>query len=412
MPRVLSLASVVGLQAIGSVSAFASTLLIARQRGAEIQGGFGLLKAEVDLLAALLLIGMPQAIFYFLNRGALTWDFVRRLTVFHALAAAVAVLVFGAAGRGAAAESRGILGMLAIATAVAALVAHSNLRGATLQTRSAAVFSAVTALPGLFLLLIVAATLAAGGMTDRGEAAVGPVFAVAYLIACLCTIAVTAHTRSDRPATTPAPGIVVLGRYGLSTWIPAVAQNLSPLIALTWIDHRIGDPVGVGVFSAALLSLNLVLTPFAMLVPLLFKRWMSVDAGGRRDELRRLLLPSAGVCTAVVVLVWVVQEPLVSAMFGSEYMTRGGLFVLLSMSLWPQAASRLFSVLFSADGRPWLAVVGEVARVATLAGGLYLCQVNQLVTLACLWVVAEFVSPAVGWQLSRQLARRAGRPQS
>jgi hypothetical protein len=379
-------------------------LLIARQRGAEIQGGFGLVKAEIDLMVALLLIGLPQAIFYFLNKGTLTWTYVRRLTTYHALAAAAAVLVFEAGGRAALTAERGVLGALALAVAVAALVAHGNLRAAALDARSATVFSVVTAFPGLLLLVVVAATLAAGGMNGRGVTVVGPVLAAAYLLAFLCTMAVLWRIRDVNAAAAQPPSLTRLGKYGVSTWIPAVAQNVSPVIALTWIDWRIDDPVGIGVFSAALLSLNLLLTPFAMLVPLLFKRWVAIDADERRAELHRLLLPTAGACVAVAALTWFAQEPLIAATFGPEYLTRGGVFALLALGLWPQAASRLFGVMFSADGRPWFAVVGEIARVVTLAAGLYLFEIGQLVTLACLWVGAEFVAPAIGWLLSRRFA--------
>ena len=411
MPRIVSLASIVGLQAIGSVSAFASTFLVARERGAEIQGGFGLAKAEVDLMVALLLIGLPQAIFYFLHQGALTWSHVRRLTAGHAVVATAAVLLFEAIRGGAIAAEHGLPGALAIAVAVGALVVHGNLRAAMLEARSAAVFSIVTAFPGLFLLLAVITTLAAGGMNGRSTADVGPVLAAAYLIACLCTLGVMWRIRDGGAATVRPPSLAQLGKYGVSTWIPAIAQNLSPVIALTWIDRHIEDPVGTGIFSAAILSLNLVLTPFAMLVPLLFKRWVAVEAEARRTELRRLLVPAAGICAAVAVLFWIVQEPVVRVAFGAEYLTRGGVFAVLALGLWPQAASRLFGVMFSAGGRPWLAVVGEVGRVVTLASGLFLFEIGQLVTLACLWVGAEFVSPAIGWMLSRRYDSRTGVPQ-
>jgi O-antigen/teichoic acid export membrane protein len=188
-----------------------------------------------------------------------------------------------------------------------------------------------------------------------------------------------------------------------------VAQNLSPVIALIWIDRRIGDPVGLGVFSAAVMSLNLVLTPLAMLVPLLFKRWVDLDERSRRRDLGRVLRPMAVLCLGFAAVVLLVEKPVVQQVLGSDYVSRGGIFALLALGIWPQTATRLFGVLFSAAGRPGLSVVGELTRVTALAIGLIAFQVQDLTMLACVWVAAEFLSPTASWLLARRGEKRAGR---
>ena len=402
MKRVASLGAVVAIQAAGSLATLASVLLIARQRGAEIQGSFGLVKAEIDLLVAVLLIGMPQAIFYFLNRGSLNWQEIRRLTAMHASFAGLAAIVFVAYRHGSGMASLEQAGTFAVGLAVAALVGHGNLRGGLLETRSSLVFSLITALPGACLLIAVMVALPAGGMSSRSAASIAPVLAISYCIACFVTILVAHPAWTTSSEVRQSPGVPALGRYGLATWIPAVAQNLSPVIALTWIDRRIGDPVGLGVFSAAVMSLNLILTPLAMLVPLLFKRWVGLDESDRRRDLGRVLRPMAVLCLGFALVTLLAEKPVVQQVFGSDYVSRGGIFALLALGIWPQTATRLFGVLFSSAGRPWLSLVGELTRVSALVIGLFAFQVRDLTMLACVWVAAEFVSPTASWLLMRR----------
>ena len=409
MKRVASIGAIVAIQAAGSLATLASVLLIARSRGAEIQGSFGLLKAEVDLLVAVLLVGMPQAIFYFLNRGSLDWREIRRLTAFHALFGVLAAVFVIAYRHGLGPSGLGQAGTLAAGLAVAALVGHGNLRGALLETRSSLVFSFITALPGMCLLVAVAVALQAGGIGNRSMTSITPILAISYGTACLLTVLVAHPSWSGSNGPRRTPGVVALGRFGLATWIPAVAQNLSPVIALTWIDRRIGDPVGLGVFSAALMSLNLVLTPLAMLVPLLFKRWIDLDERNRRRDLGRVLRPMALLCLGFAAVVLIVEEPVVQRILGPDYVSRGNIFAMLALGIWPQTASRLFGVLFNAAGRPWLSIVGETARLTSLVVGLFVFQVADLMMLACIWVAAECLSPLVSWLLERQTSKRSGR---
>ena len=402
MKRVASMGAVVAIQAAGSLATLASVLLIARQRGAEIQGSFGLVKAEIDLLVAVLLIGMPQAIFYFLHQGSLNWREIRRLTAMHASFAGLAAIVFVAYRHGASMTDVEQVGSIAVGLAVTALVGHGNLRGGLLETRSSLVFSLVTALPGVCLLGAVMVALRAGGMSSRSAISIAPVLTISYGIACFVAIQVARPAWTTSSELRRTPGIAALGRYGLATWIPAVAQNLSPVIALTWIDRRLGDPVGLGIFSAAVMSLNLVLTPLAMLVPLLFKRWVGLDEPGRRRDLGCVLRPMAVLCLGFALVTLLVEKPVVQQVFGSDYVSRGGIFALLALGIWPQTATRLFGVLFSAAGRPWLSIVGELTRVSALVIGLFVFQVRDLTMLSCIWVAAEFVSPTASWFLMRR----------
>lgn len=409
MKRVASLGVVVAIQAAGSLATLASVLLVARQRGAEIQGSFGLVKAEIDLLVAVLLIGMPQAIFYFLNRGSLNWQEIRRLTAMHALIGGIAAVIIVAYRHGLGMTDILQTGVIAVGLAVAGLVAYGNLRGALLETRSSLVFSLITALPGACLLVAVSVALPAGGMSSRSTASIASVLAISYCIACLFTILLARPAWSGLSEVRHSPGVLALGRYGVATWVPAVAQNLSPVIALTWIDRQIGDPVGVGVFSVAVMSLNLVLTPLAMLVPLLFKRWVDMDEPGRKRDLGRVLRPMAVLCLGFVLVVVLFERPVVQEVFGSDYVSRGGIFALLALGIWPQTATRLFGVLFSAAGRPWLSVVGELTRVTALVIGLFAFQVLDLMMLACVWIAAEFLSPMASWLIARRGEKRSAR---
>jgi O-antigen/teichoic acid export membrane protein len=404
--RISSLGSVVGIQAAGSAATFLAVVLLGRQRGADIQGAFSLAKAEIDLLVALLLVGMPQAIFYHLHRRELNWAAVRRLAAVHAAAAgcmAAGFMWFRHAG-----TALGSTGLIAAAVAVLALVAHADLRGALLDARSSRVFSIVTALPGLCLLLAVVVVLGADGMTDRRWATVLPVVAAANAAAFGVAALVARGSGSD--ADPPrSPELTVLARYGGATWVSAVAQTLNPVLALGWIERQIGDPAGVGAFAAAALSMNVVLTPFAMLVPLLFKRWVGHEGAARWSEIRQFLWPTLLTCLAFAAVLRIFQVPLVSSVFGSDYLQHAVVFPVLAIGLWPQVMGRLLGVLFSAEGRPWLSILGDVSRVIVLAGVLLVFEVGNLASVAVAWVLAEFVALAIGYLVARGTAASTAR---
>jgi O-antigen/teichoic acid export membrane protein len=407
MKRVAGWGAVIGVQAAGSVATLASVTLIARMRGAEIQGNFALVKAEVDLLVAFLLLGMPQAIFYFLTRGALAWPRVWRITIAQAAIAGLVALTVLVQRN---AWQHQPVGILAAGVAVAALVMHGNLRGGLLCVHSPLVFSAITALPGLCLLFGVSATLAAGEFMTAGIGQAALVLAATTTTACLATAWVSRQRGFPTGEEATPLKLRELIHYGVATWVPAVGQTLSPVIALNWVRGRLDDPIGVGVFSAALLAINLLLTPFAMIVPLLFKRWMAVGAETRRAEMRRVAAWLAPSCLGFALLILWLEQPVVGRFFGPEYVSRGAVFAVMAIAIWPQTVNRLLGVSFSAEGWPWLAVVGEGMRVAALVLGLLVFKVHDLPTLALVWVCAEMTAPLLGWLTGRLVRRDRNAP--
>lgn len=60
-----------GLQGAGAASVLLATLAIGIVLGPEVQGGFSQTKSEIEFVAAFAMLGLPQALFFYVKSGGL-----------------------------------------------------------------------------------------------------------------------------------------------------------------------------------------------------------------------------------------------------------------------------------------------------------------------------------------------------
>lgn len=389
------------IQAVGSAAALLITILLARVCGPEVQGRFGLAKAEIDFLTALCLVGLPQAVFFFCRQGELSSSAARRLVLIQAGLAggsvfAWKVLNFQGAGEG---IDRYMVSS-GFALALAATVSYSVVRGTCLAYRSSRSFSLFSAAPSVFLLGGVSLILVIASANWRAPALdVLLIFALAY---GLCALVGYRGLMPRESSADPALSFALVRRlvaYGSATWLASLSQAACSYLALWWIEGHAGGIESAGVFSAGLALVLIAITPINLVVPILFKRWTGASARLRNREFTEIAaVVFCGAVVAVSIMVLKGRE-VVGLLYGEQYSQFAPVFLVLALAILPQSFMRLWGVLYNAIGRPGLAVYLEMFRFSVLAVGLVAAG-TSLSRAAWAWMVAELLTLCLGWLLA------------
>jgi O-antigen/teichoic acid export membrane protein len=394
----------IGLQGAGSLATFLCAVVVAHTDGPVVQGAFNTLKAEIDLLVAAMLLGTPQALFFFLQRGLMSWRHAIQVSAVQALLAVVlsGVIYYVFMGHQDG-TVRNILVPSFVGLAVGAQLLQNNLRGASLAYRSKATFGFISALPGVCLFVLVIVAVDGLGLSmDPRMTAPSAVFCVAYLVAAAFATGMSVAPVSALPAgSVKRYSRTAFLKYGISSWVPAVEQGLSLVIAFHLIKHRMPDAASVGIFSSALLTLLIFLTPMNFLVPLIFKRWIGLDDGDRIRELDRGVKLFGIVAPFIVFVIWLVEPVAIRLLFGSQYLSGQGVLTILSLSLLPQAVNKLSGVMLNSIGRPSLAVIGETIRLVTIVCLFTFAGITTVEGFAVAWVAGDCLGACIGWSIAR-----------
>jgi O-antigen/teichoic acid export membrane protein len=161
------------------------------------------------------------------------------------------------------------------------------------------------------------------------------------------------------------------------------------------------DAASVGIFSSALLTMLILLTPMNFVVPLIFKRWIGLCGDDRIRELNYSVKLFGVVTPLAVLLTWSVEPAVTRLLFGDEYVSGQGVLTILSLSLLPQAANKLSGVLLNSVGRPSLTVIGETVRLATIVCLLAFANLATLGAVAAAWVAGEYIGALISWSIAR-----------
>jgi O-antigen/teichoic acid export membrane protein len=393
------------IQVVGSAATLLTQLALARTMGPEVQGQFSLIKAEIDFLVVFLLLGMPQSVFYFVQKGDLSSGRVSPLAWQHAAIAALAAAAWSVIRATMDPQTReGLLAETLIVLAVSGAVAYSVLRGAVLSVRSNRWFALFSAAPAVIVLSIVVGALILDRDWTRSAAFVAGAFLVAYLG---CALGGEAPFRGQRTRSTLRTGLLTdMARFGLASWVPTICQSGLVLFALKWVE-RIDNTAATGALAAALALVAIATTPLNLVSPLLFKEWTLQERGRRRAEFIgsvALILVGAA---AFSICVHYLGRPIVAGLFGAEYLPYVELFALVSLIVGPQALAKLWGVFCSASGRPWLSTVVDVLKVMLVLTGVY-AAARTVREVALAWVVGEYAALALGGATLWWLRKRAG----
>jgi len=380
------------IQGLGAAALLAAVIYLGAVLGPEAQGRFSRTKAEVEFVAALAMAGLPQAMFYFVQKGALPVRRALRIALLAAVAGAVAGLAYGVlAGRGA-----GLALAFALSLAAAACVWHGELRALLLTLPSPSAFNAVTALPQALMLCL--ALLWSATSVDEISLAGG--FAIAYLApAALAQALLMRHEPAGAVAGATPPGSALF-RFGAAAWLTAALGAAALVIMQRTVEQALG-PAALGVFTMALALAQVPLLPVSYAAPLLFRHWMR-SAGP--PPTRALLLPPTVIGAGAIVLMGAISATDIGV--GDRYAALRSLVPLLLAGTAAESLLRLLGAHANAAGRPWGIVVAEALRCASLvAAGLFGVSEAGLWSSGMAWVASTWGAALLLLMLTRHEAR-------
>ncbi|MET3913651.1 hypothetical protein ABID97_000433 [Variovorax sp. OAS795] len=367
-----------GLQGAGAASVLLATLAIGIVLGPEVQGGFSQTKSEIEFVAAFAMLGLPQALFFYVKSGGLDM----RTAMRWALRSVVLALAVGTAYGLIRHRNAGLILAVACGAAVAATVAHGQLRALSLVRERVAWFNVLTALPQMLVLLgvfCVFAIFAAGApwnlvWTALFGLAYGGVAALAWR-----RLAAAPGSAQDSQA-----GWRTLGRYGMATWLVAALSTAAILATQHEVDVRAGA-AALGKFTMAMTLAQIPLTPISYAAPLLWRRWMErPNTQALRTGASILFVSLLGVAAVA----WALANVWPDLGLGEAYAGATRALAVLLAGGAAEAASRVLTVHSNASGLPWVGVRAEIARWCVLAIGWALPLPSGMLPVCVVWAIA------------------------
>jgi O-antigen/teichoic acid export membrane protein len=359
------------IQGSGAVLAFATVAWLGRTQGPVSQGVFSRTKTELEFLASVASLGLPQALMYFAQ--------TRRLSIARGLRISAAAALLGAVGAVAYGLARGDgLAVVAVAAAVFTMVWQGNVRTILLGVSTARSFNLATAGPQALVLLWVLAAAPALGMST-GVAAGG--YALAFGI--VAVVAGAMLFRHPVPEITHEVHPRQLASYGVATWISAMAVTGSLLACTLYVDTSLGARA-LGLFTATVVLAQVALTPLNYLLPLLLKRWVA-STGHRRWPY--LVAGTAPPLIAALAL-RVIGTSWATGRLG-DYGRIGDALWLVCVIVALEVGVRLLAADQLAKGRPWAPAAADLARVASVAAVLVLARPGGFLAVVGVWGAAS-----------------------
>lgn len=388
----------VAVQASGAAATLAAAAWIGLALGPQAQGRFNALKSLVELGAALAMLGMPQALYVFAQRGAIGLERARTIATRVAwLGLPVGMVLALAAPAGG-----GIVLALLVALAVALAALQGPWRALALLAPRSLGFNLATVAPQ-WSLLGVAALVVAAGRAEPPVLAAG--LAVAWALGCL---AARRALRAVPPVTPDGSADVRFGallRHGAANGATA-SLAAAGIVLLQRAALQAGGESGLGQVSMAMLLAQVPVTPLNYVLPLLLRHRVR-ESGSRAlaGRLPLVALPMLALAAATLALGrWRSDLGM-----GPGYAHLDGLLAWLLVAGAAEAALRLLAVDAQADGRPWHATAAEMLRVlafgAMLLGSVVAGEAGALPAVVRAWAVASGVAAAAWWLALRRRAR-------
>jgi O-antigen/teichoic acid export membrane protein len=369
------------IQGVGSAASFLTVIVLSYTVGPAAQGRFSEVKTEVEFLAALASLGLPQALLYYVGRHGISMRSVRRWILISAFTAVVSTAVYAVLHQ----ERMSPVYTLALVIAVTLMTVHGSFRTITLAKVGHRQFNVATAAPQLIMLgLILLASELSGTSASYAIAMAVAFGVVTMLLACWCAGA-------DVALDGEAVGARSVFSYGAAAWGAAAAATLGTLLCVRALQDG-GHAADVGVYTVGIAIIQIVLTPLNFMLPILLHRWSIRKSGP--PSLRPIIV---GIGFAG--LVGGGAAALVGDVGLPSWMPRGyeDLVPVLQVLVWGLAIEfivRMLVVSAYSLGRPWFAVAGEASRVVTIAVALHI-GANSAVEAAGAWTCGALAAGLV-----------------
>lgn len=371
-------------QGCGSAALFGAAVSIGVALGPEPQGVFSRVKSEIEFVATLALLGLPQSVFYYLSAGRLQF---KSVTVVTSIVAILALVL--AAGYRFGTNEHAFTFTATFALATMAFVTHSMLRVVLLAHASATQFTIATAMPQVLLLLIVGALIVLGSMHQVASAIM---FCVAFAIASAYAITnIMKATTIDGAARPDNVGLAELCRYSFAGGFAAMLAAGAALLMIKTLERSLGAAT-LGVFTMALMLTQIASTPSNFAAPLVFKQLMK--HGVNRTHVLRPLFWAA-IAFAVMSLVTQVLQLLIAPSHLQAYAALLDLQWPLTLTVAADVALKVSGPSALASGQPMFLLYAEIARLLLLSAGLIAGGADTLVHATWLWAAASTLATTV-----------------
>ncbi len=408
------------LQGSGGLATLLAALWVGRALGPAQQGQFNQLKSLIDLGAALSALGLPQALYVYVQSGRLGLGQARAVTWWVALLGLPVGWIVMAFSTGGGLSAPAAASGVAVAVACATL--HAQWRPLALLGYTARRFNVITAFPQLLLLLLAAALVASGGAS---AAAIAWGYAAIWLLGAACAgLLLTSRPPSlHRPdqlhraagqggaqRQNPRAPFVLrqVSGHGLATWATGLLVALQ-IVLLQRAGSLLGAAEGLSLISLGLLLAQIPLTPLNYALPLLLRDRLRADTG--QMPLLRPALAAALPMLALGVAAGLLPGTRSDLWMGAGYQGLQAVTAALLLTSGADAVLRILGVAAQAARQPWRSTCAELLRTAALGAFLASGLVQELrwsvSELALGWCALSWCAAALLWLLCRTPARAA-----
>lgn len=383
------------IQSIGVVSLLAATLLVARLGGPRVQSDFAIYKAINDFQVTFLSFGLPTAIVYVLNKTGSGEAALFRYANLYAIILCVPLSLFDMVLLGFFFPERDVLSSMVadavfIGTASSALVGYSFIRSILLTKTDGNLFSFVTILPSVLLLVSVPPSLWLG---------MAPIPLAYFFMGGASVFVSILLTR---------PRLQLTGSFNIKLieWRPIFSQashiflqsllfGLQPLITIFLLRKAGVAHDVIGYFHLASLVHVLANLLVAMVAPVLLNRW---SKGLDRSGLSGVAKSAAWIALAIQCLAMVLipfAAPATMSVFGQAFSPVVTPAIILIFSIGALIFSRIMIPALLGLGYSWVLTWSNVFRLAviSLVGfSLSGSSLDPLIWAAISWVAGEYAA--------------------
>lgn len=394
----------------GAVLAYLAVITLGVRFGSDGLGTFSLVQTRQQFLAAVAMLGLPQALVYFVSVGSVS---LKRQQILRYAVTVLGLFLGIAVGMKQLPGSNAIALMFGLA--VASVVLATMQRSVVLGAGRTMAYSMLTAMPqvALFLLVVMTIALAAPGSTLGLTLSVAIVM-LPYLLASGAGWAVQraggeARNSLDSALSAESASNGALLRYALPAALVGVAATGARAGWLSYV-HDTSGLRATGLVSAALLISQTVTYPIVLLSPILVHHWANrADA-----RLRRIVILGVVVVVCTVVGAGILLS-LISAKLSiwqdSAYAPLLSGAWLVSLIVSADVAYGLAGTIGLASGDSWIQAVSESSRIAVLVLAAGVGQVSSLDSMVGAWALGAWVCALGAWALVLIRGRKSTRSQ-
>lgn len=361
------------LQGGGAVAGFLAVAILGTQLGAAAQGTFSLVKIEIAFVGSIAILGLTQALFFYVQSSRMSIRRAKELAVMSSLFGAILAAVYGAV-----VQHWGGMSLLTFALACVTYTGFSCLRGIVLAVSATWKFNVITAAPNVLLLFYAGAAV----MWDRVsflEVALASI--ITYTLSSMIGLRWLADARQAASVVAREERLPTVMRYGFASGATEVAASVTLLIAAQVVAVRLGA-VDLGVFTFAVTLTQGILAPLSFASPLLFKRWM--ERPGKIEAMKGGIVVFVAIGGLAPITYILLNNSAFESRLG-EYSRLTDMLWIVILAAAFDGCKKSLAALAYAEGSPRIPAAAEVLRLIFVATGVYFWPIQQLTDVA--WII-------------------------